>query len=334
MNKRSNFLPSNDQLAALAKGHVPKNTVKNTEGWINIMNQWRSDVNYKEPLENQDKETIKSQVSQFLCSVTTKNGGRYSRTSLKNALSAINWHLQNVKPGLGESKSTDGLTTEEIQHILNHEHVNLHVSQIVDTPDGIIFRKTQQKNDQGGIEGNQSDLIIPFPSDPEGISGPNSDLKKYLSFRSKDKALGNHTICSLFKTICIECGINVESRNISNYSGRRTSIIELFNIGVPENTSHAISRHRSSGGYYAYAKPTDKHKREALANILNKLINTTPSNEMAQDLTINTIMSNETVQGSIEQINPESNDNEESQSIRSEYDELSDADLNNSVQVG
>ncbi|CAG8473187.1 3770_t:CDS:2 [Gigaspora margarita] len=98
MNKRSNFLPSNNQLAALAKGRVPKNAVKNTEGWINIMNQWGSDVNYKEPLENQDKETIELQVSQFLCGVTTKNGGRYSRTSLKNALSAINRHLQNVKP--------------------------------------------------------------------------------------------------------------------------------------------------------------------------------------------------------------------------------------------
>ncbi|CAG8850907.1 29402_t:CDS:1, partial [Gigaspora margarita] len=150
MNKCSNFLPSNDQLAALAKGRVPKNTVKNTEGWINIMNQWQSDVNYKELLENQDKETIELQVSQFLCGITTKNGKHYSRTSLKNALSAINRHLQNVKSGwrynlhnkddfsnlyaqfdgllkdmkkkrLGESKSTDGLTTEEIQHILNHE---------------------------------------------------------------------------------------------------------------------------------------------------------------------------------------------------------------------
>ena len=56
-------IPSNDQLAALAKGRVPKNTIKNTEGWINIMKQWRSDVNYNEPLESQDKETIELQVS-------------------------------------------------------------------------------------------------------------------------------------------------------------------------------------------------------------------------------------------------------------------------------
>ncbi|CAG8840799.1 20246_t:CDS:2, partial [Gigaspora margarita] len=133
------------------------------------------DINYKKPLENQDKETIKLQASQFLCGITTKNGGRYSRTSLKNTLSAINWHLQNVKP--------------------------------------------------------------------------------------------------------------------------------------------------------------DKHKKEAIAKILNKLINTTPSNKMVQDLSINTILSNEIAQDSIEQINSESNNNKESQSIRSEDDELSNVDLNNSVQV-
>ncbi|CAG8817099.1 41129_t:CDS:2, partial [Gigaspora margarita] len=281
MNKHSNFLPSNDQLAVLAKGCVSKNTVKNTEGWIKIMNQWWSDVNYKEPLENQDKETINF-------------NGHYSRTSLKNALSAINRYLQNVKPVF--------FWISILGAVRDSEHMNLHILQIVDTPDSIIFRKTQQKNNQGN--------------------------KWYL-----DKALGDHTIHSLFKTICIEYGINVESRNISNHSGRRTSIIELFNIRVPENTGHAISRYKSSGGYYAYAKPTNKHKREALANILNKLINTIPSNETAQDLTINTILSNEMAQDSIEQINPESNNNKESQSIRFEDDELSDADLNNSSQV-
>ena len=66
------------------------------------------------------------------------------------------------------------------------KHANLHVSQVVDTSNGIILKKAQQKNDQGGIEGNQVDLIIPFPSDPEGTAGPNSDIRKYLSFRPKN----------------------------------------------------------------------------------------------------------------------------------------------------
>ncbi|RIB14051.1 hypothetical protein C2G38_2196208 [Gigaspora rosea] len=60
--------------------------------------------------------------------------------------------------------------------------------------------------------------------------------------------------------------------------------MELFSIGVPKNTGRAISGHKFSGGYYAYAKPTDNHKREALANILNKLITTTPFKQTAQDL--------------------------------------------------
>ena len=63
------------------------------------------------------------------------------------------------------------------------EHVNLLASRSVDTPDGIIFRKGQQKNDQGGIDGNQFDLNISFPSDPPGIAGPNHDIRKFLSLR-------------------------------------------------------------------------------------------------------------------------------------------------------
>ncbi|CAG8618554.1 16516_t:CDS:2, partial [Racocetra fulgida] len=264
MDKCNNFLPSADHLSALAKGRIPENTVRNTEGWIKIMDEWRLDVNYNEPLENQSKEMIELQVSQFLCGVTTKKGKPYSRASLKNALSAINRHLQNIKP------------------------------------DGIMLKKNQQKNDQGGLDGSQFDLIIPFPSDPPGVTGPNADIKKYLSFRSKhfkclnfylsvcrspnDKPMADRAIRSLFKTICIDCGLDIETRDICNYSGRRTSIMELFSIRVPENTGRAISGHKSSGSYYAYAKPTNQHKREALANVLNKLITHTPSNQETQEL--------------------------------------------------
>ncbi|CAG8698037.1 33837_t:CDS:2, partial [Gigaspora margarita] len=264
MNKLSNFLPSNDQLVALAKECVPKNTVKNTEGWIKIINQWQSDINYKEPLENQDKETIELQVSQFLL---------------------------------------------------------------------LYLEKPSKKDDQGGIEGNQSDLIIPFPSNPEGISGPNSDLRKYLSFQSK----GFKCLDFYLAVCCNQNALNVElmlSQEIlviilvEEQALWNDLILEYLKIPVMQSADINLLVY-----YYAYAKPTNKYKRKALANILYKLINTTPSNEMAQDLTINTILSNEIAQDSIEQINPESNNNEESQSIRSEDDELSDADLNNLVQV-
>ena len=192
------------------------------------MNKQRADICYDYPLESQDKDTIELQVTQFLCGVTTIKGDHYSRTSLKNALSAISRHLQDAKPGwrynlhnkvdfpdlyarfdgllkdmkkksIGESKTTDGLSTDEIHHIIHHEalnsniplgllkcvffwicilgaprggeHANLLASQLVDTPDGIFFRKGQQKSDQGGIDGNQFDLNIPFPPDPPGIAG-------------------------------------------------------------------------------------------------------------------------------------------------------------------
>ncbi|CAB5359282.1 unnamed protein product [Rhizophagus irregularis] len=64
------------------------------------------------------------------------------------------------KKGIGETKSTDGLSTDEIR---NGEHTNLLASQLVDTSEGILFKKEQQKNDQGGIDGSQFDLNIPFP---------------------------------------------------------------------------------------------------------------------------------------------------------------------------
>ncbi|CAB4468192.1 unnamed protein product [Rhizophagus irregularis] len=144
---KGNHLPSLEQLSALVKGRVPQNTVANTEKWIRIMNKWRVDVNYNYPLESQDKYTIELQVTQFLCGVTSQNGDYYSRTSLKNALSAISGYLQDVKSNwmynlhnkvdfpdlyarfdgllkdmkkksIGETKSTDGLSTDEIHHII------------------------------------------------------------------------------------------------------------------------------------------------------------------------------------------------------------------------
>ncbi|CAB5216556.1 unnamed protein product [Rhizophagus irregularis] len=353
ISPKGNHLPSLEQLSALAKGRVPQNTVANTKKWVRIMNKWRVDVNYNYPLESQDKDTIELQVTQFLCGITSQNGDYYSRTSLKNALSAISRYLQDVKPNwrynlhnkvdfpdlyarfdgllkdmkkksIGETKSTDGLSTDEIRHIIQHEalnpnvplgllkrvffwicilgaprggeHVNLLASQLVDTPDGIIFRKGQQKNDQGGIDGNQFDLNIPFPPDPTRIAGPNHDIKKYLSLRPQkgkclylylsvsrsvnaiaqgkwyaDKQLSDRTIRSMFKSICVECEIDIKGRNICNHSGRKTSIFELFDLGIPENTGMAITGHNSVGRYRAYAKPNNNHKREALSGIVNRL---------------------------------------------------------------
>jgi hypothetical protein len=86
-----------------------------------------------------------------------------------------------------------------------------------------------------------------------------------------DKQLADRTVRSMFKNICVECGIDIKGRNICNHSGRKTSIFELFDLGIPENTSMAITGHNSVGGYRAYAKPNNNHKREALSGIVNRL---------------------------------------------------------------
>lgn len=86
-----------------------------------------------------------------------------------------------------------------------------------------------------------------------------------------DKQLADHTIRSIFKNIYIECEIDIKGRNISNHSGRKTSIIELFNLGVVKNTGIAITGHYSVSDYRAYAKPNNNHKKEALSGIINRL---------------------------------------------------------------
>ncbi len=43
----------------------------------------------------------------------------------------------------------------------------------------------------------------------------------------------------MFKNMCVECEIDIKGRNICNHSGRKTGIIELFDLGVPENTGMA-----------------------------------------------------------------------------------------------
>ena len=75
----------------------------------------------------------------------------------------------------------------------------------------------------------------------------------------------------LIKNICIECNIDIKGRNICNHSGRKTSILELFDLGIPENTGMAITGYHSVSGYCAYAKPNSNHKREALSGIINQL---------------------------------------------------------------
>ncbi|GBC06329.1 hypothetical protein RclHR1_06770012 [Rhizophagus clarus] len=214
---KGNHLPSVEQLSALAKGRVPPNTVANTEKCRYLQNvkpDWRYNL--------------------------------HNKVDFPDLYARFDGLLKDMKKkSIGETKSTDGLSTDEIRHIIQHETLNPNVP-LVDTPDGIIFRKGQQKNDQGGIDGNQFDLNIPFPPDPTGIAAEMLMvfvILAYINFIAiaqgkwyVDKQLADRTIRSMFKNICVECEIDIKGRNICNHPGRKTSIFELFDLGIPENT--------------------------------------------------------------------------------------------------
>lgn len=113
--------------------------------------------------------------------------------------------------GIGAAKPHEGLTSEEVKLILHHdamspnepegllrrvflwvcllgcprggEHYNLLIDQFEDTEKGFVFKKFHQKNDQGGLKGNQFTFEIPFPSDIKGKAEPNADIRKYISKR-------------------------------------------------------------------------------------------------------------------------------------------------------
>jgi hypothetical protein len=113
--------------------------------------------------------------------------------------------------GIGAAKPHDGLTNEELKLVLQHkvmspsnpegllrrvflwvcllgcsrggEHYKLSIDQFIDSETGIVFKKFHQKNDQGGLNGNQLTFEIPFPSDISGKLEPNTDIRKYISMR-------------------------------------------------------------------------------------------------------------------------------------------------------
>jgi hypothetical protein len=85
------------------------------------------------------------------------------------------------------------------------------INQFEDTDDGFIFKKFHQKNDQGGLEGNQYTFEIPFPSDIKEKAEPNADIRKYISMRpqnckTKEFYLGISTNIA-GKLICLNCFI-------------------------------------------------------------------------------------------------------------------------------
>ncbi|CAB5354205.1 unnamed protein product [Rhizophagus irregularis] len=312
-NDNSYFKPTAEELAKVQQSCVPLNTTRCTEKWINILNSWRNH----------------------------QNNDKYSRASLKNAVASISRHLKNSIPywnynlldknsfpklyatldgtlkeikrlKIGAAKLHEGLTNEEICLLgcpRGGEHYKLLIDQFEDTEKGFIFKKFQQKNDQGGLEGNQHTFEILFTSNIADKVEPNADIRKYISMRPPNcttkefylgisnasgqwylnRALGKKRSRGMFQEICLVCDIDISGRNISNHSGRDTAIQSIFDAGNEEIEAMAISEHNSSAGVRNYLKVTKEKKRNILNSVVQRLTesNTCNKDELPKSNTIN-----------------------------------------------
>ncbi|GBC50275.2 hypothetical protein GLOIN_2v1787594 [Rhizophagus irregularis DAOM 181602=DAOM 197198] len=98
------------------------------------------------------------------------------------------------KLGIGAAKPHEGLTNDKLKIILdrdamfcnNPEGLLRRVFLWIYTDNRFIFKKFHQKNDQGGLEGNQYTFEILFPSDIKGKAEFNVDICKYISMKPSD----------------------------------------------------------------------------------------------------------------------------------------------------
>ncbi|CAG8613494.1 11780_t:CDS:2, partial [Scutellospora calospora] len=239
--------------------------------------------------------------------------------------STLNGKLKQLKKSGTIVKHHDNLTDEEIQKIFQHDSISIDspqglqyrifiwccllfqsrggeyylikISQFVFTSNGgLQFTKYSQKNDQGGIESDNSGLVIPVPPDLPESQGPIHDLKLYFSKRPEDcecpylhlrinhkfkynsqeswycdSRIGEKLCQSFMKNICNIIGIDTKNRSITNHSGRSTSITALFRKGVPMVTTMALTGHKSEASYRVYARPSGKEKEDALSTLINNI---------------------------------------------------------------
>ncbi|CAG8765146.1 3031_t:CDS:2, partial [Acaulospora morrowiae] len=189
-----------------------------------------------------------------------------NKTDFPTINSTVDEILKKMKKlGIGAAKPYDRITDKELKLILNHnemspnnptdllhhvflwicllgclqggEHQTLLVEQFVDTDQGLLFKKFYQKNDQGGIEGNQHTFEILFPDDISNQITPNTDIKKYILMRLIKYKAKEFYLC---------VSKNESEQNISYHSGRDISIQLIFNTGNEEIKAMAISGHSSS----------------------------------------------------------------------------------------
>ncbi|CAJ0868033.1 19113_t:CDS:2 [Entrophospora sp. SA101] len=164
----------------------------------------------------------------------------------------------------------------------------------------VVFTKFHQKNDQGGLDGNNESLNIPCPRDKEH-QGAYDDIISYLSKRPTpsinddvwylDHKIGTEKIKNYMKTICFDAGINLNGRKIVNHSGHATSLNWLYQSGVDDTQVMTISGHKSLKGVRLYIAPTIYQKASKISNVLqmaltlqeSSTLNKTPQKNTGSD---------------------------------------------------
>ncbi|CAG8744567.1 8296_t:CDS:2, partial [Cetraspora pellucida] len=177
--------------------------------------------------------------------------------------STLNGKLKKLKKSGNIVKHHDNLIDEEVQQIFQHKLISINDSQ----DGGLRFTKYSQKNNQEGIESDNTGLIITVPLDPTDFQGPIHDLKLYISKHPK-----NYQTLYLHLLINNKFAFGIDTKNcsITNH-GRSTSITALFRQGVPIVTTMAITGHKSESSYRVYAKPSRKDKENALSSLINNI---------------------------------------------------------------
>ncbi|CAG8812823.1 26272_t:CDS:2, partial [Gigaspora margarita] len=186
------------------------------------------------------------------------DGNHQFTLSNKKEFRLLNGKLKQLKKSGTIVKHHDNLTDEEVQQIFQHSSISINDPQGLQYHGGLRFTKCSQKNDQGGIESDNTGLIIPVPPDPADFQGPIHDFKLHISKRPEspylhlrinnkfaydpeeswycDQRLGEKLCQTFMKNIC-NVVIDTKNRSITNHSGRSTSITTLFRQGVPMVTT-------------------------------------------------------------------------------------------------
>ncbi|CAG8844576.1 13685_t:CDS:1, partial [Racocetra persica] len=76
---------------------------------------------------------------------------------------------------------------------------------------------------------------------------------------------------SLMKDICTAVGIDINNRDIVNYSEQSIPIIFLFQNRVPTATTMSLTGHRSKLSYYIYTQLSDQQREDALLLLINNV---------------------------------------------------------------